>query len=199
MKQKLSSLIILLIITFSGYGQSNVPVNPNDISPLLIGEELPHLQLKDIKGQPVNLKSLYQSKPVVLIVYRGGWCPYCNVHMAQLRDIEADIIKAGYDIVAISPDSPENLKVSAGKNNLNYSLYSDADMKLSQTLGIAYEAPKRNLALLESSSGGQNPGMLPVPSVFVVNTEGVIAFEYINPNYKVRITSEMLLAAVNSL
>ncbi len=199
MKLKIRSLIILLIITFSGYGQSMVPVNPNDISPLLIGEDIPNLNVKDINGQPVNLKSLYKSKPVVFIVYRGGWCPYCNVHMAQLRDIEADIIKAGYDIVAISPDSHENLKVSAGKNDLKYSLYSDADMKLSQALGIAYEAPKRNLALLESSSGGQNPGMLPVPSVFVVNTEGVIAFEYINPNYKVRITSEMLLAAVNSL
>lgn len=179
-------------------GQS-VPDRAVDIAPLLIGEQMPDVALKNITGESVTLKSVIQSKPTVLIFYRGGWCPYCDLYMAELQSIEADILNLGYQIVAISPDSPENLKASLDKHALKYKLLSDADMMVAQAFGIAFAVPEASRERLSSSSGGQNPGQLPVPSVFVLSQQGEILFEYINPNYKKRMDSALLLAVLKAL
>lgn len=190
--------IALLGFALTSIGQS-IPSKPNDISPLLVGESIPTSDLTNIDGKSTAVSGIFREKPTVLVVYRGGWCPYCNIHLAELQDIEDEILKLGYQIVAVSPDAAENLKASTQKHSLKYKLYSDSNMQFSQDLGIAYKAPERNLNMLASASGGDNPGMLPVPSVFLVDQKGTILFEYINPNYKVRVTGELLLAALRSL
>ena len=131
--------------------------------------------------------------------YRGGWCPFCNTHLADIHSIEKEIPGLGYQLIAISPDSPENLQQSIEKHTLGYNLYSDAGGTLIQKVGIAFQAPEKYAGMLKNSSGGFNEGFLPVPSVFVVNTDGEILFEYINPNYKVRISSELLMAVLKNL
>lgn len=190
-------LTFLSFITSDLYAQ--VPEKPENVSPLLIGESVKGIELTSINGEKIQLENLYKERPLVLIVYRGGWCPFCNIHLAQLQEIQDEILAAGYQIIGVSPDAAEGLKNSIEKQNLKYEVYSDADMSAAQALGIAYRAPERNLNLLESASNGQNPGYLPVPSVFVIDKKGDILFEYINPNYKVRITGELLLAALQSL
>lgn len=100
--------------------------------------------------------------------------------MAELQTIEKDILELGYQIVAISPDSPESLNASLEKHQMKYSLLSDADMKVAQAFGIAFSVPETSKEGLRNSSGGMNPGQLPVPSVFVLNQEGGILFEFCN-------------------
>jgi peroxiredoxin len=177
----------------------SIPEDANDISPLLIGEKAPASTVTNLEGKTLDFAEVYSQKPTVLIVYRGGWCPYCNLHLAELQEIEQQLIDAGYQIVAVSPDAAENLRTVAGKNDLRYQLLSDSDLSLIKAMGLAYRAPERNHAMLKNASGGANPGLLPVPAVFLLDKEGVILFQYINPNYKVRISSELLLAAVTSL
>ncbi|MDZ7646580.1 MAG: redoxin domain-containing protein [Cytophagales bacterium] len=108
-------------------------------------------------------------------------------------------MKLGYQIVAISPDSPENLAGSMDKHKLNYQLLSDADMSVSQLFGIAYKVAETSKERLSNASAGGNPGLLPVPSVFVVNQQGEILFEYINPDYKKRLKGSLLLAVLKEL
>lgn len=105
----------------------------------------------------------------------------------------------GYQIIAISPDSPEKLKGSVSKNKLTYSLYSDAGLSMTRAFGLAFRAPEKYSGMLSERSADKNPGLLPVPGVFVVGTDGKILFEYINPNYNTRISSEMLKAALGTL
>lgn len=189
--------VLLLSVTFA-YGQL-IPEKANDISPLLIGEKIPNSAVQSTRGGSISLARIYSRKPTVLIVYRGGWCPYCNLHLAELQDIEQQLIDAGFQIVAVSPDSPENLKATTSDKELKYTLLSDSDLSFLTEMGVVYQAPSRNHAMLKRASGGANPGYLPVPSVFLLDKEGVIMFQYINPNYKVRISSELLQAAVSSL
>ncbi|MEX2231522.1 MAG: peroxiredoxin-like family protein [Cyclobacteriaceae bacterium] len=199
--KKAIAAIIFVSFLLSGniiYGQV-VPERPIDISPLLIGEQVPDLALTNIAGESIGLRSILRTSPSIVIFYRGGWCPYCNLYMAELQSIEQDILDMGYQILAVSPDSQENMKASLDKHKLNYQLFSDADMKVAQAFGIAYAVPESSRKRLTDSSGGQNPGQLPVPSVFVLNQQGEILFEYINPNYKKRMDSGLLLAVLRTL
>jgi len=195
---KYGLFLLLLLTTVLGEAQT-FPNKAIDISPLLIGEKAPPLVLKTVNGKSDSLLNVLSKKPTVLIFYRGGWCPYCNTQLSELQSIETDILKAGYQIIAISPDSPENLKTSIDKHKLNYQLLSDADMKAAQEFGIAFNVPGASKERLRTSSGGSNPGQLPVPAVFVLNREGEILFEYINPDYKKRLKGSFLLSVLKEL
>jgi len=170
-----------------------------DISPLLIGEKIPDVSVTSTEGLQTSLKTVLSEKPSILLFYRGGWCPYCNRHLSAVGEIESEIAASGYQIIAISPDSPKKLKGSKNKEKLGYNLFSDAKADLIKAMGIAFKAPERYTDKLLSFSGGHNSGFLPVPSAFIVDTDGIILFEYISPNYKQRITSNMLLAIIKTI
>jgi len=90
---------------FSSNAQTKLtPLNAEDICPLLIGEILPKATLQDAEGKTVALETIIKIKPTVLVFYRGGWCPFCNMQLSSLVEIEKDILDLGYQIVAISPD-----------------------------------------------------------------------------------------------
>ena len=182
----------------------NIPPNAEDVSPILIGAKIPDVTVTDINGNSVDLINAVSKKPVILIFYRGGWCPYCNAQMSQIQKIEGKLKDLGYDILAISPDRPEELKKSIDKNSLEYTLLSDSAMNASIKFGIAFKVSDELIEKykgynidLEASSG-MTHHLLPVPSVFILGTDGVIRFEYVNPNYKIRLDPDVLLAAAVS-
>ncbi|MGY3052601.1 peroxiredoxin [Pedobacter sp. UYEF25] len=179
---------------------SGVPLKPEDVSPLLIGEKIPILLLTNAKGEIVDLNKAIAEKPTILVFYRGGWCPFCSKQLAGLQEIQKDLIAMGYQVIAVSTDSPENLTKSMTKEKLSYMLLSDADLNAAKKLGIAYKSPASYDSFLPAASGGKNVDkLLPVPSVFILNKEGDIAFEYISPNFKQRISASLLKAAAESL
>jgi len=165
----------------------------------LVGEQAPDAQVTNLKGETVSLQSILSEKPTVLIFYRGGWCPYCNAHLAELNEVEDQVIQLGYQIVAISPDDAEHLSESVDKHSLKYQLFSDKQLRTAKEFGIVFQVPERLTKRIDEWSGGENKDGLPVPSVFIFNTDGEILFEYINPNYKVRISGDLLLAVLKAL
>lgn len=221
LKRAQSSLaLVLLAIAFNGISLSasakiftkteeagdtiktvvGVPQKPEDISPLLVGEAIPQVKLVNVSGETVDLNAAIAAKPTILVFYRGGWCPYCTKELAGLQEIEEDLTKMGYQVIAISTDSPDNLKGSAAKGKLTYTLLSDADLSVSKQFGLAFKSPKNYDSFLPAASGGKNiDKLLPVPSVFILSKQGIIRFEYINPNYKQRISSALLKAAASAL
>jgi len=196
----IKQLILLMLFGFIGiHSYAQLPEKAEDVSPLLIGEVLPDNKLRNSEGIEESVLNVLSEKPTVMLFYRGGWCPYCNKHLAEFQDVENEIIELGYQIIAISPDSPENLRKTNEKQKLNYSLYSDSTGSLSKSMGIAFKVPESKWERLSEKSNGLNDGFLPVPSVFVVDTSGEILFEYINPNYKTRLTSSLLIAILENL
>lgn len=197
MKHVMLILISLGLISLSTTAQ--IAEKAEDISPLLIGETIPDAELKAPDATSHKVSTLIAEKPTVLLIYRGGWCPFCNAHLSEIQGIQNEVVRLGYQIVAISPDSPESLAVTDEKDKLDYSLYSDADGKFIQALGIAFKAPDKYTGMLAKTSGGFNNGFLPVPSVFIVDTSGKIQFEYVNPDYKTRLSAGLLLAVLKAL
>lgn len=106
----------------------------------------------------------------------------------------------GYQIVAISPDDYQNLRSTEEKDTINYQLYSDQDGKLIQEIGIAFKTSLMIKGYIATKNQkGKTSEVLPVPTVMIVNTKGDILFEYINPNYKQRISGDMLLAVLKTI
>lgn len=175
-----------------------------EVTPVLTGTTIPDISLKSIEGESLQLRQLVAEKPTVLIFYRGGWCPFCNRHMAELQEAHSKLLDLGYRVLAISPDKPEYLKMSKQEKNLSYTLLSDSDMEAGKAFGLAFKVDKETVERYKKNGmdlaerSGYEHYLLPVPAVFLVNTDGMITFQYVNPDYKTRIKPEVLLAAAKA-
>lgn len=202
----IKGITLLLLIGLSLSVCAQVPAAAEDVCPIKIGETLPALTFNTVEGESVNLKRLLQDKPAVLVFYRGGWCPYCNVQLGQMQKIEQQLLDMGLQILAVSPDRPEKLKASLDKNDINYQLLSDSSMSASRSLGIAFKVDDETVKVykdkykidIEADSGFTHH-QLPVPAVLIVDRQGVVQFSYINPNYKVRADTDVILAAARAV
>lgn len=191
----MKNILKTVILLFSVVSFAQIVDKAENVSPLLIGEKIPNVILHDVNGKEVKTKDILDKK-TVLVVYRGGWCPYCNSQLADMQEIEKNIIALGYQVVAISPDAPSFLKQTLDKKELKYKLYSDSEGVFSQAVGIAFQREKPKL---DKYSDGKNPGFLPVPTVYVLNDKQEIEFMYINPNYSTRLKGDVLLAVLKAL
>ena len=196
----MKKLLFISLLFIGCTNQLSIPLVAEDISPILIGETLPNANFQNPKGEYVQLKALLEEKPTVLVFYRGGWCPYCNVQLSGLVEIEEDVLELGYQIVAISPDDYKNLQSTIENNSTKYKLLSDPNGKFIKEIGIAF---KTSSSLKEYITGkgqkGETSSVMPAPTVMIVDKKGVIKFEYINPNYKERISGEMLLSVLKTI
>ena len=120
------------------------------------------------------------------------------MQLGKLQEIESQLIDLGYQILAISPDTPETLQPTVDKHKLNFSIYSDTGLAAAKALGIAFR--------LDDDTAKQYAGFgiplgeeqaLPVPAVFVYN-KGKLTFEYVHPDYKIRLSPDVLLAAAKA-
>jgi len=190
----------IAIFCFACAANAQIPEKAEDVSPLFIGETLPNANFQNAEGKSIQLKTILEENPTVLVFYRGGWCPYCNLQLSGLVEIEEDILDLGYQIVAISPDDFKNLQTTVEKDSIKYKLLSDPNGKFIQEIGIAFKTPtmlKGYIAI--KGQKGETSDVMPVPTVMIVDKKGVIQFEYINPNYKERISGEMLLSVLKTI
>lgn len=183
---------------------ADVPLKPEDAKPLKVGAKAPEVNMISVEGKSTALKQILGGKPSIIVFYRGGWCPYCNVQLADLGKNEARIKAKGYQVIAVSPDMASELKKSLDKNALSYKLYSDSGADAIKAFGVAFKVDDQTVAMyknnykidLEKSAGGQTHHLLPVPSVFVIDAKGTIKYAYSNPDYRVRLKGEELLKAL---
>ena len=205
MKKTLFLTLVLIACLANAHVFAQLPTTALDISPLLIGEIIPDAPLTDTKGNTQSLYSITKNKPTLIIFYRGDWCYNCINHFNdEIVPNLSEIEKLGYNFIAISPDSPENLLKTSGQTKIApTSIFADGDGSLSKAMGISWKQQDRMLDMILESSGGTNKeGYLPVPAVYVVDAKNQILFQYINPNgpqSDLRIKGKLLLAVLEAL
>ncbi|MFK7971411.1 MAG: peroxiredoxin-like family protein [Bacteroidia bacterium] len=199
LKTYLSLLILLLSSTVV------LAQDMHDICPLKVGAEIPDGTLVDENGDTHTLTSLTTDKPTVVIFYRGAWCGYCTKHLAELNDVKADIEAKGYQIFGVTVDQPSKLEESQTRPESEIEVYSDSSVALIKAFGLDWKVSeemfdkyknKYNLDL-EAWSGDTHHS-LPVPAVFIIK-DGVVQFQYVNPNYNTRLKATTLLAVLETL
>jgi peroxiredoxin len=173
------------------------PTSAEYIQPLLVGASVPDLLLTTSEGVPLSLNAVIAQQPAILVFGRGEWCGYCKLQLIQLRELEAEISQLGFRLIAITPDVPSRLRSISRHYSLNYLLLSDSGMQCASAFGIAYEAAEESQDFyrkLQQASGFSHR-LLPVPSVFIIDTNGFIQFEHVTPNFKERLHPDILLTA----
>ena len=190
------AIVALLPLT----GRAELPMAPEKVQPLAKGVPVPDATLRTVDGKSFDLKTETSTKPTILIFYRGGWCPYCNAHLADVQKAEKDLLALGYQILAISPDTAKALRSTMDDDKLTYTLLSDSDMQATGAFGLAYGLDNATVAKYKSFGvpiTAQHAGMywLPVPAVYIVGKDGRIAFAHWDPDYRVRLSGAELLKA----
>lgn len=211
----ISTMLLLSLISSISirYGHADVPIaaTADEIKPLSKGDSAPRFVVQTAAGENFDFDPRTLDRPAIIIAFRGGWCPFCNMHLAELRHVIPEISELGIDVLFLSGDRPEILYTSLKEETQEdiagrgYEIYSDADVNAAIALGIAFRASDKTITRrnekgddIEGSSMTKN-GVLPVPSVFAVDGDGIIAFAYTNPDYKIRVPADELLEVAKTL
>jgi peroxiredoxin len=160
---------------------------------LFINSKAPDFTAKDQNGNEIRLKDLLKKGKVVLVFYRGQWCPYCNKYLSRLEDSLQFIKDKGATLVAVTPELPENVNKTIEKTKAEYSILYDEGLKIMKAYDVEFEVPEnvlsryRNSGLrIDENNGPKNGNFLPVPATYVIDKESTIKYRFFQADYKKR-------------
>ena len=190
-------LIIMAVSTLAGNAQ-------NAEQGIRAGDKAPDFTLRDQKGDEVNLYQLLKKGPVVLKWYRGGWCPLCNLELKNLADRTAEINQLGATLVAISPELPDKSLSTIEKNNIPFTVVSDANNEVGRKYDLVYKLDDETANRYESSFGlsqynGNSNAEVPLPATYIIDQSGIIRYAFVNPDYKKRANADDVLMNLTQL
>ena len=192
MKQLLS--FIFLLLAFSSFAQEK----PEG---LFINSKAPDFKAKDQNGVDINLKDIRKKGPVVIIFYRGNWCPYCNKELTRLQDSLQLITEKGAQVIAVTPEASDGIGKTIEKTKASFSIVHDEEMKIAKSYKVAYDVDERTTSRYKSFGNDllavnqqKLKVVLPVPAVYIVNKEGSVTYRYFNEDYKKRPAIKDILA-----
>jgi peroxiredoxin len=170
------------------------------------GDTLEAFTLPDATGTSVSLDELLAEGPAVIVFYRGGWCPYCNLTLRNYQEqLLPDLDQLGARLVAVSPQTPDGSLSLKEKNELTFTVLSDLGNGLARKLGITFTVSEdvREVSQAIGNDLGEvnatGTWELPHPTVLVVGTDGVVAFADVHPDYTTRTELTAIVAAVRGL
>ena len=160
---------------------------------LFINSKAPDFKGTDQYGNEVRLKDILKDSLVVLIFYRGQWCPYCNRQLKKLEDSLSLIKGKGARLIAITPEQPEFISKTVEKTNVTYPILYDKDGKIMKAYGVSFDVDDRTLSRyknadidLATAHGQREKIKLPIPATYVISKEGTILYRFFDPDYKKR-------------
>ncbi len=116
-----------------------------DVHGLATGIKAPLFTAMDEDSSMFSLEDALLSGPVVMIFYRGHWCPYCNKHLERVQDSLQLIYSLGARVVAVSPQKPEYLGKMSKKTGAEFSLLYDEGYKIADAYGVTFTPEARQL------------------------------------------------------
>ena len=169
---------------------------------LQAGSVAPDLTLPDALNQPLRLSTLWQRGPLVLIFYRGGWCPYCNLELRAWQQHLPALKHMGAQLVAVSPQTPNNSLSTAEKNELAFPVLSDSSLQAATAFGVAFEMSPELIELYSRVGNdlpvlnGNGRWVLPVPATYVIDRNGRVVYAHVKADYRERAEPTDVLKAV---
>lgn len=167
---------------------------------LKTGDKAPSFSALDQYNKSIVSDSLLKKGPVVLIFYRGSWCPVCKKHLSKLQDSLQIIMDKGANVVVVTPEQPEYIEKMISKTGATYSILYDSNYSIMNEFGVSFKLSKKTVPKYygftkkyTQKSNGNKDDVLPVPATFVINKQGIIDFIHFNPDYKKRATIEEIL------
>ncbi len=170
-----------------------------------VGEQAPDAGVSDADGREVRLRDLVKTGPVLLVFYRGGWCPYCSSQIHELTTAYPAYRKRGVTPVAISVDRVEESAKTQATYAIPFPVLSDPDVAAHRAYRVLHQVDEAEFARLKGfgidleRASGNSHHVIAVPSLFVIDGKGVVRWAHADPDYKVRPSTVQVLAAIDGL
>jgi peroxiredoxin len=169
---------------------------------LQVGQKAPQFQLPDHTGKRVASKALLRKGPVVLVFYRGGWCPFCNLQLDAMQAILPELEKLGATLVAVTPDSPDGTLESVGKHDLKFPVLTDQDNAVARRYGLVFalspelEAVYQQFGIDLKARNQSDKSELPLAATYVIGSDGIVTYAFLDAAYYRRGEPADILRAV---
>eukprot|EP01037_Dinobryon_pediforme_P018126 gene18126-18372_t len=172
---------------------------------LKAGDPAPDFELPGVDGRTIRLSALLRDGPVIVSFYRGGWCPYCNLELRALQSALPQVRALGAQLVAISPQTPDESLSTAEKNALAFPVLSDVGSETARSFGIAFDLADELRPIYARfghalpDRNGDESWVLPIPATYVIGRSGRIALAYVDIDYRNRLDPTDVVRALQNL
>lgn len=186
MLKYISVILFTLIATF-------VNAQNDTFNILKAGDKAPLIKALSYNNTTIDLVEMLKNGKVVLVFYRGAWCPYCNKHMSNLQDSLNLILNKGASVIAISPEVEKSIEKTISKTKASFNIIHDSAYVIMKNYGVAFKVSESTVKKyklfgidLEESNGNKD-NVLPVPATVIINQDGTIGYIHFDENYKKRL------------
>jgi len=197
MKKTILYLSAILILTATSLGQSyeRFGINSTKGKPQGLGEGLtaPYFEGKDQNGNTIKLTEQLRKGPVVVIFYRGYWCPVCNKHLSHFQQSLGNITEQGASVIAVTPETNESASKTVDKHGITFPVITDKNYEIMKKYGVKFSVTdqysdkiKTALDADIAATNGDDEAVLPVPATYIIGQDGKIKKAFFDINYKNR-------------
>lgn len=176
-----------------------------DAKGLAVGTSAPLFTALTADSTEFSLKEALKQQPVVLIFYRGFWCPVCNKHLSSIQDSLGLIEEAGAKVIAVSPENPQYLGKMAEKTGAGFTLVYDKDYLIADAYDVTFRPSSKDLFVYNTILNGKlkkthsdDSQQLPIPATYIIDKNGTIVWRQFDPNYKNRSSVAAILEALST-
>lgn len=184
------------VIDYAGLGIDETAI-PRGLN---VGDDAPELNFTNADNKKETLASYYEKQPVVVIFYRGYWCPVCNKHLSEFAEKAKEIEAAGAKLIAISVESYDNVTKTKEQTGADFTIISDIDGSIMKAFKVNFKVTEEYQAMIQdklnasiAETNANKQADLPVPATFIIDENGKIVYKQFNPDYTDRASVEDIL------
>jgi peroxiredoxin len=169
-----------------------------------VGDTAPSFALKNAIGKVVSLKDYLAKGPVVLVWYRGGWCPYCNINLHYLQEELSNIKAQGANLLALTPETPDQSISTSEKHHLDFEVLSDINNKVAKEYGVVFKLTEEVARIYNekfdlNTHNGDSSNELPLAATYIINTDGEIEYAFLDADYRNRAEPSEIIAFLQKM
>ena len=166
---------------------------------LKVGDTAPDINGVNQDGKKIELSQLLNKGDVVLVFYRGQWCPHCNKQLSKINDSLSFITAKGATVIAVTPEIADNIKKTVEKTKAAYSILEDKGMTIMKSYKVNFVVDDKTIEKYKGygidfdKANGSNGANLPVPATYIIGKNGKIKYVFFNPDYRQRASVKEIL------
>jgi peroxiredoxin len=175
-----------------------------DADHLMVGETAPLITGKDQNGKSINSSEILKDSQILLIFYRGNWCPYCKKHLSSLETHLKELQDKGVFVIVVSPEKIEKTQETANEYNNDFSIIHDVGNRIMTAYKVVFtvnqqSVPKYYEKITEKINeyNEDNNNVLPVPATYLIDQSGKISYVHYDPDYKKRSNLDEILTLLD--
>ena len=200
----MKNLILTSFLLFGLWGNSISSMPPSSfLSKLNIGDLAPKVSGTDQFGVSIDSDQILENEQIVLIFYRGVWCPHCMKQLKLVQESLNDIEGKGAKVIVVTPEQPAFVKATMRKVGASFSIITDPSYRIMDAYGVAFKLNESNTSnyVLSNTrkSNGNKDDILPVPATYIIGKDGRVRYVHYDPNYRNRAPISAILSTLEEM